>query len=261
MSNAVVSSGTVYIVGAGPGDPDLLTRRASRLLETADAVLIDSLVSDEVHRLIPSSTPVVPCGKRADGPHTDQEAIHRQLADRAERGEAVVRLHGGDPMVFGRGGEEIRYLTERDIPVEVVPGITAGCAVGALLGVPLTDRHFASEVTLLTGHEAPDKEADRLDWDCLATCRKTLVIYMGLRRLPEISRTLIEYGRDPETPSATVSRAFQESPRLVRAPLEELPDRVRREELESPATTVIGQVVDVAAGAMEGGPSGCSSVS
>lgn len=235
-------SGTVYLIGAGPGDPELLTVKAYRLLRNVDVVFHDRLVSDEIVTELPDDVERVDCGKKAGNHRLTQEEINERLYQRAESGANVARLKGGDPLVFGRGGEEQRYLQDRGINTEIVPGITAATAASAELGVPLTDREIASEVTFMTGHEAPEKSAESLDWHCMATCRKTLVIYMGVNQLPNIAETLIEKGRDPETPALAVENATSNQQRTIHGTLESLPEQAEREDLTPPALIVIGEV-------------------
>lgn len=235
-------SGTVYLIGAGPGDPELLTVKAHRLLREVDVVFHDRLVAEELVKDLPDKIERVDCGKKAGDHRLPQEEINEKLLRRALEGDSVARLKGGDPLVFGRGGEEYRYLEERGVDVEIVPGITAATAASAELGIPLTDRDVASEVTLMTGHEAPDKSADSLDWKCMATCRKTLVIYMGVNQLPNIAETLIEKGRDPETPALAVENATSSRQRIIRGTVDTLPDRAKDRGLTPPALIVIGEV-------------------
>jgi uroporphyrin-III C-methyltransferase len=179
------AGGTVYLVGAGPGDPDLLTVRARRLIETADVVLHDALTRDTLVDRIPTSAEVVDVGKRA-GHRTPQSAINDLLVDHAAVGDAVVRLKGGDPFVFGRGGEEAQHLADHGVAFEIVPGVSSIIAAPGLAGIPLTHRDLSSRFTVITGHETPDKEESSLDWSAIAreiTGGSTLVILMGVRTL------------------------------------------------------------------------------
>ncbi|MFD1633334.1 uroporphyrinogen-III C-methyltransferase, partial [Haloplanus ruber] len=202
--------GTVSLVGAGPGDPELLTVKARRLLEEADAVLYDSLVSEAIRELPPASVERIDVGKRGDGERTTQAAINGLMVRRAAAGDDLVRLKSGDPCVFGRGGEEAEHLAAAGIPVEVVPGITSAIAGPELIGVPATHRDHASSLTVVTGHDDPTKTEGALDWDALAgsvTAGGTLVILMGVGRLPDNMGALRAGGVDPETPVAVVERA------------------------------------------------------
>lgn len=234
--------GKVYLIGAGPGDPELLTVKAYRILRDVDVVFHDRLVSEDLVTELPDDIDRVDCGKKAGAHKLSQEAINERLLTKAENGQDIARLKGGDPLIFGRGGEEFRYLEDHDIEVDIVPGITAATAVSSQLGVPLTDRDVASEVTFLTGHEAPEKSADELDWECMATCRKTLVIYMGVNQLPNIAETLIDYGRAPTTPAIAVENATSTKQRVLNGTLKSLPERAKQEELTPPALIVIGEV-------------------
>lgn len=237
-------NGKVYLLGSGPGDPELLTVKADRILRTVDVIFHDRLVSDQIVRNLPEAIDRVDCGKKAGRHKLSQDEINEKLYEEATQGRDVARLKGGDPLVFGRGGEEYRFLQDHGIPVEIVPGITAATAAASELGIPLTDRHVASEVTFLTGHEAPKKSADELDWDCMATCRKTLVIYMGVNQLPNITETLVEKGRDPETPALAVEKATSDQQRILNGTLETLPAKAETKNLEPPALIVIGEVGD-----------------
>jgi uroporphyrin-III C-methyltransferase len=236
-------SGKVYLVGAGPGDPDLITRKGFKLLCRADVVLTDALSPDGLVEDLPDEVNVIDCGKRADGKRRSQQEIHELMAEHARNGATVVRLQGGDPMIFGRGGEEARYLREHEVDFEVVPGVTAASSVASVLEDPLTDREIASEVTLMTGHEADDKGADAIDWHCMANCRKTIVVYMGLTKLREIADRLIDHGREPTTPVAVVSKAHKRRQRVIRGRLGHIASRVEQSDLDTPATIVIGDVV------------------
>lgn len=235
---------TVYLVGAGPGDPDLITLKGYRKLLEADSVLIDRLAPDELLDDLDEDTNIVDCGKQPHGHRLTQEKIKEKLLRHAREVSTVVRLKGGDPMVFGRGGEEFRYLQDRGIDVEIVPGITAGTAVSSRLAVPLTDREIASEVTFLTGHEAPDKDADNLNWDCMATCRKTLVIYMGVSQMDNITHRLVELGRPADTPACVVERAYRDGETIVEGRLDNIADRSREEGIEPPAILIVGETVN-----------------
>jgi len=237
-----VEPGTVYLVGAGPGDPGLMTRRALELIAGADAILYD--------RLIPAGALDGACadadlryvGKRPGAPSMPQEEINALLVERARDGRAVVRLKGGDPFVFGRGGEEALALAEAGIPFEVVPGVTAGVAAAAYAGVPVTHRDDASAVALVTGHEDPTKPETVLDYEALAAFPGTLVLYMGVGRLEEIAKRLVAAGRSPEEPVAVVERGTLPRQRTVSARLADIAGLVREAEVRPPAITVVGSV-------------------
>src|SRR5712671_6229122 len=198
------SSGTVYLVGAGPGDAGLLTLRGAELLKRADVVVYDALVNPDLLRLAPKSAEIIYGGKRAKGPVVPQENLNRLLITKAREGKTVVRLKGGDPYVFGRGGEEAEELADANVLFEVVPGVSSFVAVPNYAGVPLTHRDFCSKLTLITGHEDPTKEQSRIDWAQVAKTPGTKVIMMGTDRIGQIAETLSQNGLDPATPVAMV---------------------------------------------------------
>ena len=242
-------AGRVYLVGAGPGDPELLTLRAARLLASADVVLIDDLVDAAVLRLLRPDARVIDVGKRGNGCRprgsTPQQFIERLMIREARAGRAVVRLKGGDPFVFGRGAEEVAALRAAGIAVEVVPGITSGIAAPAAIGVPVTDRRYAQGVILVTGH-ARDGGAEP-DWAALAATRLTLVIYMGIARCAHIAARLRDCGLPAHTPAAVIQHAHTARQRAQVTTLEDLADDVVRLGIESPAIIVVGDVVRAAA--------------
>lgn len=241
-------SGTVYLVGAGPGDPELMTVKARRLLDEADVVFHDALVSEAVVESVPDATHVENVGKRPGGERTPQAEINRLLVGRATAGDDVVRLKCGDPCVFGRGGEEAEHLASAGVPFEIVPGVTSAVAGPGLAGIPPTHRDHASSVTVVTGHEDPTKEDSALDWGALArsvTAGGTLVILMGVGRLPDNVAALREGGVDPETPVAMVERASRASEFTVTGTLDTITDRAREVGIDPPAVTVVGDVVSV----------------
>lgn len=235
----------VHLVGAGPGDPDLLTVKALRLLQAADVLVYDRLVSREILRLVPEGATRVCVGK-APGKHTlPQEEINRILVELAAPGRCVVRLKGGDPYVFGRGSEEALYLLAHGIGFEVVPGVTAATAVAAYAGIPLTHRGLARGVRFVTGHFRDDEALD-WDWDKLAETQTTLVFYMGLGRLDAICGHLVEAGMPAATPAAVIQHGTTVRQRRVLSDLAHLPEDVRQAGLASPALIVIGTVVALA---------------
>ena len=228
---------TVYLVGAGPGDPGLLTVRARELIDAADVILYDRLIPPGV--LDDVSAELVYVGKQGGGPQMPQEEIDRLLVQYGTRGRSVVRLKGGDPFVFGRGGEEALVLRNAGIPYEVVPGITAGIAAPAYAGVPVTHRELASGVAFVTGHENPDKPETALDWPALAAFPGTLVFYMGVKALPRIAAQLIAGGRPPSEPVAVVERGTLPGQKTVLSTLGEIGSV---EGIRAPAITLVGPV-------------------
>lgn len=239
----------VYLVGAGPGDPDLLTVKARRLLDTADVVMHDSLIGDGILDTIPPSVDCINVGKRPDdGKRWTQDEINRYLVQKARAGNTVVRLKGGDATVFGRGGEEAQYLADEGVPFEFVPGITSAIAAPELAGIPATHREHASSLTIITGHEDPTKDESALDWDALGTTVTeggTLVILMGVSRLPENVAALRASGVPGETPVAFVERATWPDGDLTLATLDTAVERRDEAGIEPPAVVVIGDVVGV----------------
>jgi uroporphyrinogen III methyltransferase/synthase len=232
----------VALVGAGPGHPGLLTLRAAELLARADFVLYDDLLPPALLAHAPPSARLM-CVRELHPEHARRGPLAvAALLDAARRGLRVVRLKGGDPFVFGRGGEEAEALREAGIPFEVVPGVTAALGAAACLGVPLTQRRLSSAVALVTGHELPDK-SDALDWSILARFPGTLAVYMGLSRLPHVVAALLAHGKDAATPAVCVHRATTPQQRSVTATLADLPDAVRAAGLTAPALVLIGPVV------------------
>ncbi|GAB7091092.1 uroporphyrinogen-III C-methyltransferase [Halorubrum luteum] len=233
--------GTVYLVGSGPGDPDLLTVKAARLLETADVVLHDKLPGPKILDEIPAAKRE-DVGKRAGGEWTPQEYTNRRLVELASDGKTVVRLKGGDPFVFGRGGEEAEHLADAGIPFEVVPGVTSAIAGPAVAGIPVTHRDHASSVSFVTGHEDPTKPESAVEWGALAATGGTIVVLMGVGKLPKYTAELRDAGLDPETPVALIERATWPDGRVATGTLETIVDVRDAEEIEPPAVTVIGEV-------------------
>ena len=237
-----MNAGIVHLVGAGPGDPGLLTARALELLGRADVVLHDKLVPREALDAVRPGAELVDVGKIGGGLQVPQEETERLIVEHARAGRRVVRLKGGDPFVFGRGGEEGRVLREAGIAFEVVPGVTAGIAAPAYAGIPVTFRGASSAVAFVTGHEDPGKAETAIDWDALARFPGTLVFYMGVRQLPRISERLIAAGRPAAQPAAIVERGTLPGQRTVVATLGTLPARAAEEQVGAPAITVIGDV-------------------
>jgi uroporphyrin-III C-methyltransferase/precorrin-2 dehydrogenase/sirohydrochlorin ferrochelatase len=234
-------SGEVYLVGAGPGDPDLLTVRALKLMKRADVALYDNLISPEVLALLPARVERIYVGKRRANHTMRQEAINALLVELAQAGKRVLRLKGGDPFVFGRGGEEIDTLTERGIPFEVVPGITAALGAAAYAGIPLTHRDYAQSCVFVTGH-LKDGSME-LDWPALARARQTIVVYMGLPGLPLLCRKLAEHGLSRATRAAVVQQGTTQTQRVITGTLATLPARVAKAKLHAPTLIIVGDVV------------------
>jgi len=239
-----VKPGTVALVGAGPGDPGLLTLKAAQLLGEADVVLTDRLVSPDVLVHVRDGAEVIDVGKTSwTGTAPRQEEINAQLVAHAQAGKRVVRLKGGDPFVFGRGSEEAQALVAQGISFQVVPGVSSATAVPAYAGIPVTARGSTQDVCVVTGHLDPDDPASRVRWQALANGPGTLVILMGHDRLPLICRGLIKHGRDPGTPAACIERGTTPEQRVVVSTLEKLADDVAAAGLQAPVATVVGEVV------------------
>ncbi|MBI3002056.1 MAG: uroporphyrinogen-III C-methyltransferase [candidate division NC10 bacterium] len=236
-------AGKVYLVGAGPGDPGLLTLRGKSCLEEAEVVVYDALANPTLLR---HARPEVECifvGKRAGAPGLPQEEINRLLVARCEAGQVVVRLKGGDPFIFGRGGEEAEALAAAGCAFEVVPGVTSAVAVPAYAGIPLTHRDLAATVAFVTGHEDPTKEESGVPWDALARGIGTLVFLMGVGTLPTIARRLVAHGRSPETPVAVIRWGTTPRQQTVVGTLADIAERVQAAGLTAPAITVVGEAV------------------
>lgn len=252
-------AGVVYLVGAGPGDPGLMTARSLELIASADTIYHDRLIPpgaldgarEDAELIYVGKNPAKdvpslrhPYGHLSDGTSVPQGETNERLVEAARAGKSVVRLKGGDPFVFGRGGEEGEVLRAAGVEFEVVPGVTAGVAASAYAGIPVTHRDDASAVAFLTGHEDPEKDETALDWEALARFPGTLVFYMGVKRLRENAAALIEAGRDPDEPAAAIERGTMEGQRTVVATLATLAETVEREGVGAPALIVVGTVVE-----------------
>jgi uroporphyrin-III C-methyltransferase len=235
------TDGFVSLVGSGPGDPDLLTVKARRLLDEADVVLHDKLPGPDIISLVPEDRRE-DVGKRAGGEWTPQEYTNRRLVELAREGNHVVRLKGGDPFVFGRGGEEMEHLASEGVPFEVVPGITSAIAGPATAGIPVTHRDHTSSVSFVTGHEDPTKDESAVDWPALAATGGTIVVLMGVGKLPQYTAALREAGMDADTPVALVERATWPDMRVATGTLDSIVDVRDAHGIEPPAITVIGGV-------------------
>jgi uroporphyrinogen III methyltransferase/synthase len=237
--------GMVYLVGAGPGDAGLLTLRGAELLRRADVVVYDALVNAALLRLAPETAEVIYGGKRAKEHAISQPDLNALLISKAKAGKTVVRLKGGDPYVFGRGGEEAEQLADAGVKFEVVPGVSSFVAVPNYAGVPLTHRGFASKITLITGHEDPAKEASSVDWEQVAKTPGTKVIMMGTDRIGEIAKTLVSHGMDPATPIAMVRWGTTGQQHSIEGTLVTIADIAAKEKISPPTVAVIGEVVSL----------------
>ena len=238
--------GKVYLVGAGPGDPGLITVRGRSLLEKAEVVIYDYLANKKFLQYVPPAAEFIYVGKKGDGVHArSQDEINRLLVEKTRDGRNVVRLKGGDPFIFGRGGEEIEELVKEGISFEVVPGVTAASAAATYAGIPITHRKYTATVAFVTGHEAPDKKNSNIAWDKLATGVGTLVFYMGIKNLPNITEKLIRYGRDPQTPVAVIRWASTPLHTTVVGTLETISDEVKKAGIKPPAVIIVGEVVSL----------------
>ncbi|MFB6111686.1 MAG: uroporphyrinogen-III C-methyltransferase [Halobacteriaceae archaeon] len=237
-------TGHVALLGSGPGDPELLTVKARRLLDEADVVLHDKLPGEALLETIPVEKRV-DVGKRANGERTPQSEINERMVTLAREGKRVARLKGGDPFVFGRGGEELEYLTGHAIPVEIVPGVTSAVAAPEVAGIPVTHRDHASSVSFVTGHEDPSKPESTVDWDALAATGGTIVVLMGVGRLPEYTAALREAGLSTETPVALVERGTRAGQRVATGTLANIVSVRDEAGIEPPAVAIIGEVASL----------------
>lgn len=236
------AQGKVYLVGAGPGDPDLLTIKAYQLLKRCDVVIYDALINVEVLRCVPSDAEKLFIGEAHDRKRLSQTEIGCLMIDRARRGKTVVRLKGGDPFIFGRGGEEVSCLSEAEVEWQVVPGISAGHAVPAYAGIPLTHRDYASSVAFVTGHECESRHAP-VAWQKIATAVDTIVIFMGTENLQRIVAKLLQAGRSPATPIAIIESGTLPSQSARFATLDSVHKILSELPISKPALIVIGEVV------------------
>jgi len=238
-----MKQGKVYLVGAGPGDPGLMTVKGLNCLRHADVVIYDRLVDESLLSEVRPEAEKIFVGK-ADRLHIlEQDSINQLLLEKAREGKVVVRLKGGDPFVLGRGGEEAGILRKHGIPFEIVPGVTSASAVPAYAGIPITHREVASSFAVITGHKASDRGEPRISWDKLATGTDTLVILMGMRNLSKIVRELMKHGRSPSTPVAVITQGTTSRQRCLVDTLQGIVDRVAKENLQPPSVVVVGEVV------------------
>ncbi|MGJ9383196.1 uroporphyrinogen-III C-methyltransferase [Salipaludibacillus sp. CF4.18] len=239
----MIKNGKVFLVGAGPGDPDLITMKGYKAIKAADVIVFDRLVNKELLAYAPPLTEFVYCGKQRDNHSIPQERINEILVEKALEGKTVVRLKGGDPSIFGRVGEEAEYCKENGILFEIVPGITSGIAATTYAGIPLTHRDFSSSCAFITGHKRSDKVKKDIQWDKLATSVDTLVFYMGVGNLEMIKDNLVLHGRSETTPVALVRWGTTDQQETLVGTLDNIVEKVAARNFKSPAIIVVGEVV------------------
>ncbi|TKC16159.1 uroporphyrinogen-III C-methyltransferase [Robertmurraya kyonggiensis] len=238
-------SGKVFFVGAGPGDPKLITVRGMELLKAAEVVLYDRLVNAKLLDYVSKDALIIDCGKEKDNHHIPQENMNQLLLRFARNGKQVVRLKGGDPSIFGRVGEEAQVCAEHEIPFEIVPGVTSGIGASIYAGIPLTHRDYASSVTFVTGHRRGDKNTQELNWEHLANGVDTVVFYMGMHNLPFIQKQLIFHGRDARTPVALIRHGTLDRQEVLTGELWNIAQEAAKASFKAPAIIVIGEVVQL----------------
>lgn len=246
MSGVQQVRGKVYIVGAGPGDPGLLTLRALELMKSSDIILYDRLVSEQILKMIPDNVKKEYVGRNVGDDYTHQNETNQQMLKYAKEGKKVVRLKGGDPFVFGRGGEEAEFLRENGIDFEIVPGISSAVAAPAYAGIPLTHREHSSSVTIVTGHEDAQKDSPVVKWRELAGSTDTLVILMGMGRLEEIVSELVKGGASKDTHVAIIENGTTEKQKVLRGNLGNIVQKMKDSNIKPPAVIVIGNVAALA---------------
>lgn len=237
-----MKKGKVFICGAGPGDPKLITMRAIELLKTCDVVLYDRLVNSEIIKQIPAGTEKIYVGRNVGDPTTHQEITNDLMVRHAKKGKNVLRLKGGDPFIFGRGAEEAEYLISHGVRFEIVPGITSAIASPAYAGIPLTHRRYSSSVAIVTGHEGVEKDELSIKWDRLAGAVDTIVVLMGIGQLDQISDQLLKAGMKKSTSVAIISDGTSDKQRVVRGALKTIAKTAKRARIKPPAVIVIGRV-------------------
>jgi uroporphyrin-III C-methyltransferase len=237
--------GEVFLVGAGPGDPDLITVKGRAIIEKADVIVHDFLVPKELLSVAKKGAEIIDVSKRGSEHLMEQAAINEILLEKAREGKIVVRLKGGDPFLFGRGGEEAEFLKRNGIDVHVIPGVTSAIAVPALAGIPVTHRDYSSAFTVITGHESADKEKEVLNWNALSSIGGTIVILMGVSAMERNVKRLLAGGLDPETPVAVIEKGATAEERVVTGPLSRISEICRKESIKPPALIVIGHVVSL----------------
>jgi uroporphyrin-III C-methyltransferase len=236
--------GKVYLVGAGPGDPELITVKGLRCIQNADVILYDRLVNKELLNYAKPGVELINCGKLPNYHLLQQETINRFLVKYAKKGKMVTRLKGGDPFVFGRGGEEAEACQKAGVPFEVVPGITAGIAAPAYAGIPVTHRDYSSSFAMITGHRK-EGEDDNIKWESIAKGIDTIAIYMGVKNLPYIRNKLLEHGKNPNTPAALIHWGTLQNQKTAIGTLETIVETAEREQITNPSMIVIGDVVQL----------------
>ncbi|MBB1335219.1 MULTISPECIES: siroheme synthase CysG [unclassified Pseudoalteromonas] len=243
LDTKLVPEGEVYVIGAGPGDPELLTLKALQLMQQADVVVYDFLVSDEIMELVRRDADLICVGKRLGDHSVVQEDTNQMLVDLAKQGKKVCRIKGGDPFIYGRGGEEVQVLAANNVNYQIVPGITAAAGCSAYAGIPLTHRDHAQAIQFVTGH--CKKDGQELDWQSLAKPNQTLAIYMGVIKSPHIQAQLLKHGRGADTPVAIIENGTRKNQRVVTGKLGELADLIERHSIISPALLIIGEVASL----------------
>lgn len=234
----------VYLVGAGPGDPDLITVKGLKAIKEADVIFYDRLVNIELLSYASPKAELIYCGKLPDSHTLQQETINHLLVKHAQKGKVVTRLKGGDPFVFGRGGEEAEALAAKGIEFEIVPGITSGIAAPAYAGIPITHRDYGSSYAIVTGHRK-NGEADNIKWEALAKGIDTLAIYMGVKNLSYIQQQLLQHGKDADTPAALIQWGTLMRQKTIISTLRDVSDAALREGIENPCMIVVGEVVNL----------------
>ena len=238
-------TGKVYLVGAGPGDPKLITLKAVDLIKKADVVLYDRLVSKKILDMIPKRAVSIYVGRAVGDDTTHQETTNELMVKYAKLKKSVVRLKGGDPIIFGRGGEEAEVLKSFNVKYEIIPGITSGIGSATYAGIPLTHRQFASSVVFVTGHEDPEKKTEIVKWKKLAKSVDTIVIMMGLSRIDIISKKLIDGGMDKNMPVAVIQNGTTSQQKMIKGTISNITNKIKRNKIKPPTNIIIGRVVDL----------------
>ena len=238
-------TGKVYLVGAGPGDPKLITLRAVELIKSADVVLYDRLVSKKILAMIPKNAESIYVGRAVGDDITHQDNTNELMVKYAQLKKSVVRLKGGDPIIFGRGGEEAEFLKSFNVKYEIIPGITSGIGSATYAGIPLTHRQFASSVVFVTGHEDPEKKTEIVKWKKLAKSVDTIVIMMGLSRIGIISKKLIDGGMDKDMPVAVIQNGTTPQQKMIKGTISNIANKIKRSKIKPPTNIIIGRVVDL----------------